>query len=251
MRWQKTLTLTVVAALAGVASAAVTETWDGGEWSNGQLVDGSNGWAYDLGGDATTRVEDGIGYLGSRGAQSGSGASSIHVKSLDATISAGTYVAKALLNVASGSRADAVIGVFFDGDNFARVDVYNDWKTTIVMKEGGTQSEVTASDSGLGGLGWLEMQVIYDADFDNVSGRYRDVTETMPAAYIGDWVDLPAFPANATFDVTKIVIGAGNASNPGGPSGIIDNIGQSIPEPASLALLALGGLMFLRRRHAA
>ena len=255
MRWKKTLVVTVVAALASVASADVTETWDGAEWSNGQSVDGNNGWALatELGANGEN-VINAMGHLGTRasGKSQNAAATAIFRKSLGETISSGIYTAKALIDVQSASRADAGLGVYLDADNYMRVEVYNDWNTTFKIASNGVYGESSVADGGLGTLGWIELQIIYDLDFDSGHAQYRNV-DNGAAQYIGDWVNLASFPVTPTFNISDILIQAGNASNNGdNNSGFIDNIGiGAIPEPSSLALLTLGGLIMLRRRRAA
>jgi hypothetical protein len=253
MRWQEALVLTVVAALASVVSAEVTDTFDGGEWSDQQVLQGSNGWEHCCGLTGTDFVQNGIGFLGTRGVDKGVNDQGqyLFIKALQTPIISGTYVAKAMINVASATRADAGVGAYFDDGNYVEAIVHNDFDTVLVTRVGGVQSEFQGG-GGLGGLGWFELQVVYDLDSDSASASALDVDDNT-GAIIGSVIDLGTFAGSPNFDVTHFIGQAGNASRPGtGNSGIIDNIGLGrIPEPASLALLALGGLTFLRRRRAA
>ena len=240
MRWQETLVVTlvvtVVAALASVASADVTETWDGAEWSNGQVVDGNNGWVLATGlGANGENVVNAMGHAGTRGfgKSQKAAAKAIFQKSLGETISSGICVAKAFINVQSTSRANAGIGVYLDADNYMRVEVYNDLNTTLKIKSNGVYGEREVEDGGLGTLGWFELQIIYDLNFDSGHARYRNV-DNDAAQYIGDWVNLASFPVTPTFNVTDILIQAGNASNNGdNNSGFVDNIGIGVPKQPS------------------
>jgi len=252
MRWQEALVVTVVAALASVVSAEVTDTFDGGEWSNQQVLHGSNGWEHCCGATGTDFVQDGIGFLGTRGVDKGVNerGSYLFIKALQTPITSGTYVAKAMINVASATRADAAVGAYFDEDNYVRALVHNDFDTVLVTRIGGVHSEFQGG-GGLGGLGWFELQVVYDLDSDSASASAIQVDDNT-GAIIGPVIDLGTFAGSPSFDVTHFIGQAGNSSRDGtGNSGIIDNIGLGLPEPGSLALLALGGLMFLRRRRAA
>ena len=114
------------------------------------------------------------------------------------------------------------VGLFFDGD----VPPGNEGA--------GTEAGVTETIRTLGGavLGTLNV-------FDDGAGPGADNN--------ADFLDLA--PPQGDLDVTKVI--AVSSDGPGTATiSIVDNTFRQVPEPASLGLLGLGGVMALRRRRA-
>lgn len=86
-------------------------------------------------------------------------------------------------------------------------------------------------------------------DFLNAGNASLGTTEIGPGGNVGTWTflsDTGAIPVGtATIQVSVYGVAVNS-----GPDGYVDNVDvRIIPEPASLALVGLGGLMMLRRRR--
>lgn len=149
-------------------------------------------------------------------------------------------------------------------DNYLEAMVLGDFDNSntginLASKSGGTFAESRpALGSAAQDLDWFEFSIIYDLDANSASVVIQDIAESGGAA-VGAPITL-AFGSTPTFNPSHFGIRISNCctNHPQGrssqlnPGGLMDNLSVSvytIPEPATVGLLATGGMLMLRRRN--
>jgi hypothetical protein len=128
----------------------------------------------------------------------------------------------------------------------------------LQVLEGGVTTQLTNvadtgfgfSDTGMGQFGWFEAQIVVkNAGRANESAwaRYRDVDDNTGAA-VDPWTYLGSYnqPGNM-FDLTHL--GIESQTQQGGPEVAPFDDVTILPEPATLALLSIGGVVTLLKRR--
>jgi hypothetical protein len=266
-----------------------SEDFEDADFGNAHPVGNSPDWINGGAPDASTplRTMPGIGYDATRGLGQDNGVPFVPLAVGDATaavpstIAAGTVGVKALVNLAAlnnslGNANDLgqiAIGLALsegseygaqNPDNFIEANILGDWSVSpgntsinLATRNGGIPTEIRPSMGVVAqDLGWFELRVLYNLDANTASVEFQDVSETGPVTFIGATTTL-AFLGSPTFTPNFLGVRISNTGVQGGngggngelaPGGIVDNVSY-IPEPASMALLGLGGLMMLRRRR--
>jgi len=256
MKMHNAIVVLVVAAFAVVAQAGVTETFESG-FADGQDLVGAGDWiAYVDGGNtvhSSIKVSDTGGVGNSFGLASPSTAGHAAAIPLDPNDvpANGTFVLSSLINVSGNGSTGGFFGVN-DGGGAGGFFITANFKPNVAELQfpGGAEGKVFEN---FGGMGWFQARmhitqvagIVSAANFD-----WRDVDDTTAAG--GVFSAMTAFDsatAPAAVGITHAHLESYNFNS--GPVGRFDNFGPVIPEPASLALLGLGGLMLVRRRRAA
>ena len=149
-------------------------------------------------------------------------------------------------NVADQQGWEAEVTFFGDGQGGNS----NRWETGLKNNnafQGGTSSN--PGDIVFQGLGWIQAEIGFDGT--TLAGRWRDVDDPSDANAANPlytaWQNFgfaPGTPANTVFEWGGIRLAPGGSR--------ADELAirtTPLPEPASLTLLAIGGLTMLRRRR--
>ena len=259
----------VMGLVAGQAMAQVSfsENFEG--LSAGGL-DGQNGWS--AAGEIELNSQGGgheTGFGPSMGARNSNGnpGTFTATHSLGATISGGIITATALVSPSCGScQKGGSILVSDGGSNSLAVQVLgrSPDSTISLIGPGGTRTTTAPFAAGVfvngsSGSGivdfndalFVEVKLEYNLDTGVATGTVRDVLDYngRPTTY-GALSITDTFDSFTPFDVTTVGFLATTASNSVNNSGVVDDVMfEAIPEPASLTLLALGGLMMFWRRQ--
>ena len=259
----------VMGLVAGQAMAQVSfsENFEG--LSAGGL-DGQNGWSAD--GEIELNSTGGghmTGFGPSMGARNSNGnpGTFTATHSLGTTISGGSIIATALVSPSCGScQKGGSILVSDGGSNSLAVQVLgrSPDSTISLIGPGGTRTTTAPFTGGVfvngsSGSGivdfndalFVEVKIEYNLDTGVATGSVRDVLDYdgRPTTY-GALSITDTFDSFTPFDVTTVGFTTTTASNSVNFSGHVDDVTfEAIPEPASLTLLALGGLMMFWRRQ--
>ncbi|MBC8374177.1 MAG: PEP-CTERM sorting domain-containing protein [Planctomycetes bacterium] len=179
----------------------------------------------------------------------------------------GTWTQKIHLTALGGTSEDRFgYSVSLSGDRAIVGAPSNDSAYIFVRDTGGTwmqQAQLTASDGGGTSFGWsvaidgnhAAIGAIYDEDNGNdsgsayifeqdISGSWTEIAKV--TASDGDVEDLFGWSVSISGD--SAIVGAYGNDDVGSNSGSAYIYGN-VPEPATLGMLALGGLAMLRRRR--
>ena len=259
----------VMGLVAGQAMAQVSfsENFEG--LSAGGL-DGQNGWSAD--GEIELNSTGGghmTGFGPSMGARNSNGnpGTFTATHSLGSTISGGIITATALVSPSCGScQKGGGILVSDGGSNSLAVQVLgrSPDSTISLIGPGGTRTTTAPFADGVfvnGSSGspivnfndasFVEVKIEYNLDTGVATGSVRDVLDYngRPTTY-GALSITDTFDSFTSFDVTTVGFTTTTASNSLVNSGVVDDVTfEFIPEPTSLTLLALGGLMLFWRRQ--
>lgn len=254
----------LVLALGSTASAALSFTEDfDSDYSNGDNIAGTHGWvqtAFVWGAviDHATATSDL--FMNTFSGEFGTwpqGAAQPFT-----TINSGKIILSTLLHV-NTLGDNAIVGIFDDGNTNPAVSMsgYAVSLESNVTNGGwikliGFDADTETSNEGWTGesfpsLGWFKVELTIDYGTLNGSGgptptfRWIDVVETT-GAETGSWSSPAGGPTTSFPDISTY--GATNLGLVGGGSTYIDNI-NLIPEPATLAVLSIGGLLALLSRR--
>jgi hypothetical protein len=249
------LTLTV----AGTASANFLDDFENPPWNSGDNVMLNNGWSDDGGLGLVVNANDGISVAGSptQGVVQTHG--SVFGRTVHAGNLGGSFTAhvSAFLRVVNGQAALKLT------DNVNNQQGYEANVTFFGLGQGGNSNRVETSlglnNVGQGGeattpgaidfdsLDWIQAELGYEGG-TTLSARWRDVDNNgVPqTAWSSIGFGAGTVPANSVFEFGGIYVAPG-----GGRADNVRIATTPFPEPASLGLLAIGGMaMMLRRRQA-
>ena len=256
------LTLVAALALAGTVSAqSFTEDFDGslGTYGNGDLLTGgTNGWNSSGGAWRTTGATGG--FLGTRGAtytgNSQQSGISLTTLGFSGPVTSGTFEVFVLMDTVGPAGAPGnpgrapQFGLSDSGccTRFLEVDGHGAGGGIRYRELGGTNFSHDTSIPTEAGR-WMEYRLRYNRNTGVADLHYRDVNDTDGS------IPLPAFIAHSATGGTvslKDVDSFYLRGFFGGGAGTIDRISSTpLPEPTALGLMAIGGLMLLRRRRRA
>jgi hypothetical protein len=267
------LSVLMVALLSQSAPAAnFSEDWDGsnGAWSatgsfeyDGDVVPGKNGWvAHPTLGGIGHRVIQGQpngnpgdlrkGVGGTQGVSNSNegcpppGCGSAHPIGAFTVLSVLTRVSGFAINggVNVNGEGQIYLGDAL-GENGYQVTFDSSGGGSLDTLQGGSASSSGLADSGFSSNSWFELQIVIP-NSGPAFAQYQDVDDNTGLGS-GTYTNLGSFGAGSV-NVELLAI-ASTQQFQGGASAVpFDNI-NAFPEPASLTLLGLGGLMMLRRRR--
>ena len=281
--WILYFAVAVIFSASGTAAMAVisVENFDGAEWTPLPTLilhdlsppDNINGWHIEATGGtpAVMRIESGVGYLGTDGAVVGNktvaGVSwfSWIEKALDVPVTSGSLTNYGIFKLkdvtdkpqaglsfqgtAPGWKHNVQLQIDQNGEGDLR------WLSNNAADEGIVKFDLGWTGGG-DTIGWFAAELTLD-DLETatptVSARVRDVHETKNE-YIGDWISLGSLTDAGIFPEVAVahqgfMIGDWGRSASAEDFAWADRINDPIPEPATAAVLALGGLTVLLRRR--
>ena len=254
------LLVAAVLVTGSVASAQTVffEDWEAPAFGVGDSVN-NNGWS---GGGGAAPIT--IGTTGLGGSQSPTHADCTGTCGSQPTIDLGQTFSSGPLFIQS--FVDLTTGGALANITLGYHDAANNLEALVIMGVGGLGSGphrlLTTGEGGdgpstdvsaLGGFpsGFMEVLMVTDFSAGTVDVSWRDVDDNSGAP-TGAWVGPLDFSGvlGANPDARFLRVGF-NQNSSGNPPGTQDNIRVFVPEPASLGLVGLGGLLLLGRRRGA
>jgi len=266
---KKILVLLVVFGFAGVASSAVVEDWEA--WTVGDGVNSADGWV-DLtfaGATHTGLTIEAAGVNGSNSAGSivgtakwtGTGAA----HAIDAELLGGsTHTVSVMIDTSKGANNLAYLYI---GDSSLVTGAPTNGVGLITKSAGyigaGLQAQIAGesvmdyNDVSINfmAMGWHEVKIDLSLDVSGnvtaASASYRDVDDVTGVG--GAWNFIANYTGLSPFQATHVGLWSRSGNTIDAPLGKgpdFDNLGGVfVPEPATLGLLATGGLLTLLRHR--